>query len=128
MKDRSSNRTPIKVPASGPVATTSYQSSSIIGLNSDWPPKSVDGLKILGYEMQMFLGLVPIALDPDRFRQDGERLLKHAVVEAHVCTTAASAGFFWATGVSASGSSGNCFRGTNRTPTSNANSTTHAKS
>jgi hypothetical protein len=82
MEDRSSNRTPIKVPPSGPVATTSYQSSGTIGLNSDWPPKPVDGLKILGYELQMFLGLVPIALDPDRFRQAGESLLKHAVVES----------------------------------------------
>ena len=73
----------IKVPPSDPVATTSYQSSSTIGLNSDWPPKPVDdGLKILGYEVQMFLGLVPIALDPERFRQPGERLLKYAVVES----------------------------------------------
>jgi hypothetical protein len=76
------NGTVIKVPPSGPVATTSYQSSSIIDLNSDWPPKPVDGLKILGYEVQRFLGFVPLALDPDRFHKAGERLLKDAVVES----------------------------------------------
>jgi len=75
------NRT-IRVPPSGPVATTSYSTSYSISIGDEWPPKPIDGLKILGYEIQMFLGLVPLALDENRFVHTDERVVKYAIVES----------------------------------------------